>query len=105
MVPVDYRAQLREMLLDGCFTGLDERLVAERDAVSVLAAVGFANAELPHGEAQEINPNLSLMGLEGVADSGLARAQLQSHACQEAFHCGACCLNAGIVRTQNDEVE
>jgi hypothetical protein len=45
----------------------------------LVTALGLRGV-LPNVESQEVEPGLSLLGFQGMGDTGLARFQFQSHA-------------------------
>src|SRR5260221_6308873 len=60
-------------------TSLDDGFVAEGFSIGVFSRVGFSDGKLPNGEPDKVNPDISLMGFECMADFCFARFQFQSH--------------------------
>ena len=70
--------EVREVALLRVLAGPDDGLEAQRSRS--VSLVGLPHRELPHGEAQEVEPGRPLVCEERVGDPGLARLQLQPHA-------------------------
>jgi hypothetical protein len=81
----DQGARALQVTLLGVPTGCDERLKAEGLTRTVLATSVSANGILADVEGEKIAPHVSLVGVEGVGETGLTRFKPQTHLLQPPF--------------------
>src|SRR5258708_22216655 len=70
------------MASDSFFTGLNERLETKRFSPA-RSGVSFPYGVLSKGEPQKIEPDISLIFLQGMGESGFAQFQFQSDRSEE----------------------
>jgi len=95
--------QVREVLVDGLFAGVDERLEPERLPFAV-PPVGLTRRVLLDVEAKEVQAHTSLVFVERVRNSRLLRVQAQSHPTEELLHRCFGRVDARKVMEEDDEI-
>src|SRR5215472_7845447 len=84
-MPSDHSARAPQVTLLGLPTGCDQRLEAQGLTSPVLSASMAANTILADVEAEKVAPRLTLVGMQGVGDTGFARFEPQTDVLQPPF--------------------
>ena len=96
--------QVRDVALDGLFARRNAHQEPGRYLAFQPTGSGTAGPVLANRKAQEIQAHSTLVGIEGMSDPGLRRAQVQAHVCQPLLHDRLGGRDPFQIATHNDEV-